>query len=99
MDTVTLAYSFTLLEGINTLHFFDQVAPVLSHHLMKIIFLEGLINKQRDVFVAARVARIRLELRDATRLELTQESWILTPEQANVRNVEEQHCKPFEPES
>ena len=87
-----------VLEGHYVLHVFDQIAAHAADDLEEVVWVVVVADPQRDVLVAERILAELLELADLSLCELRQETAIVGPEQANIRNLEQLHRKPLEPQ-
>lgn len=62
-------------------------------HLIDIVGVKtSLWEPERDILVAQRVLGVRVKLDYFSSFELASESFIIGPEQANIRDGEEHHC-------
>ena len=93
-DAVTLRSAPLGMELINQLDGLDPVLVIyVAGNRAHIVIGEFVTSEERYVFVTNLVLGKWFVLGNLSRLELTQEAWLITPEQTNVGNVEKNHSQ------
>ena len=88
-EALALSLSLGVSEFINASNCLSQVSTHMSNQFKEVVFIECLCwNPKCYVFEACRVLAVGFKLLYIPTLELPQESWVLTPEQSDVLDVE-----------
>mmetsp|Transcript_27285 Transcript_27285/g.59915 ORF Transcript_27285/g.59915 Transcript_27285/m.59915 type:complete len:366 (+) Transcript_27285:282-1379(+) len=90
---------FRILKRIDQVDLLDQLARHRAPDLVKVVGLKPVREPKRNILVARRVLGVGLESGHLARLELLEEALVVGPEEADVRDGEENHRETLEAEA